>query len=170
MAKRTLPGTTVHIDSAPKAPTRVDGETANSSSASPPVMGVFEVAMVLSTLVDLLSASQSSVVLGSGSENPDPICEGLRRLLKNNTPIFVRRELIPGDPRTVEVFDVRDMIYGRAYVDAILNFRVDNSIPEAGMTCAETISKLGEWVPPSSVTGTFALEDDDGEDEDDDDD
>jgi hypothetical protein len=139
-------------------------------TVSAPVLGTLEAAKVLSTLVDILGSASTSVVLGVKSENSDPICEGLRRILNRNAPLLVQREIIPGDPRTTETFDVRDMVMDNGYAGACLDFRMDSTVPESGMNCDEIIERLGQWKKPISITGTYALETQEGEEEEDEDD
>lgn len=146
----------------------------SKSTASPPVLGKLEAAKVLSVLADILASSSSSVVLGARSKDSDPICEALRRLIYSEAPLLVQREIIPGNPLTTEVFDVRDMITDIAYMQACLEFRTDTSVPESGMTSEEIIERMGQYKKPMSVTGTFSFdaqdeeEDDDADDDDDD--
>jgi len=129
-----------------------------SESATAPVLGMLEMARVLSTLVDIISSTPSSIALGEMSEDSDPICEGLRRLIERKAPLLVQREVVPGHPETIEVFDVRDMVFDSAYAAACLAFRRDTAIPESGMDYNEIVERLGQWRKPISVTGAYSFE------------
>ena len=141
-------------------------------TASASVLGTLEVAKALSVLVDILGAASTSVVLGVKSENSDPICEGLRRILNRQAPLLIQREIVPGNPLTTEVFDIRTMVMDRSYASACLDFRMDSTVPESGMKCDEIIERLGQWKRPVTVSGTYSMEsqDDEGEEDDEGDD
>jgi hypothetical protein len=132
-------------------------------------MGILETSRVLATLTDLLSAASSTVVLGEVSTEQDPICEALRRLIDGKLPLVLQREIVPGNPLTVETFNVNSMIMDRDYAGAILDFRKDTAIPESGMNYQDIISRLGQWKKPTMLTGSYAMENME-EDSDDDDD
>lgn len=138
----------------------------NHGSASPPVLGTLEAAKALSVLVDLLGASSSSVVLGMKSENSDPICEGLSRIINRQAPLLIQREIIPGNPETTESFDIREMVMDSSYARACLDFRLDTMVPESGMRYEDIISRLGQWKSPLAVTGSYvAVDEEDSSDE-----
>ncbi len=156
--KIIVPSEYTDLVNGPKTRSRMPIAMTDQPTASPPVLGILEAAKALSVLVDILEASPSAVVLGEKSEDSDPICEGLRRLLAQEAPLLIQREIIPGDPRTVEVFDIRRMIFDKGYASACLDFRKNSSIPESGMNYNEIISRLGEWKTPINVSGAYALD------------
>jgi len=139
-------------------PESVPSPATGQDTVSAPVLGMPETAKALSVLTDILGAAPASVVLGVKSEDSDPICEALRRILSRQAPLLIQREIVPGDPRTVEVFDIRDMVFDRNYAGACWDFRKDASIPESGEDYNSILDRLGQWKKPISVTGAYTLE------------
>lgn len=113
--------------------------------ASSPVLGVLEVARLLSTLTDIITGSSTSVMLGEKTKDQDPICEALRRIIDRSAPLYVRRELVPGDPDSIEVIDVRNMIFDMNYARAVYDFRRDTAVPEYGVSHSDVIENLHKW-------------------------
>jgi len=110
---------------------------------SAPVARDHEMAHVLSRLTDILSVSETDVIFGTVSKDSDPIIDAIQRLLEDSAPILVRRVLIPGDERTAEIFDIRDMLKDKSYLQSCLDFRMDNMVPESGMSVKEIVDRLG---------------------------
>jgi len=84
----------------------------------------------------------------------------MRRLLAREMPLVLKRTIIPGDPETVELFDVREVLFDERYMEAMLNFREDASIPESGMNYEQILDQTGRLSARGStdVTGTYTLE------------
>lgn len=129
-----------------------------AGQASAPVMGILEMARSTASITDVIASSSSANVLGEPSVYSDPICEGLRRMIEGKAPLFVRRELIPGNSESVEVFDIRDMLFNRSWLEAHLAFRLDIAVPESGIDSSAIVDQLGRWVQdPLRLDGTFAM-------------
>ena len=142
-------------------------ETLRDDSISSPVVGITELARVASTLAHLLESSSSSVVLGKKSKYSDPILETLDRLKNRDAPVMIERTVIPGDPRTKEVFDMRKVLFDVEYLGGCEEFRKDIALPTSDISYDGVVARVGKWTAPFDVTGPVSVtaEDDDVDDD-----
>lgn len=159
-------------ESAPKrSPSRMDAlAIEEEDTASPPIMGHLETARALSAAVDFLASSSSSVVLGTVSQDSDPMREGMRRILAREMPLVMKRTIVPGNLDSIELFDVRGMVFDERYMEGVLNFRKDAAMPESGMTYEKIMERTGDLAAhlPVGIEGTYTTDggDDDDQSED----
>ena len=120
---------------------------------SPFVMRVIELGGPVCILANLLASSSSTSMLGEKFEYTDAICEAWRRILERKAPLIVEREVIPGNPDSKETFNLNDLLLDRDYLQACLDFRLDNALLTSPLETEQLIKEVKQWSKGVNVDG-----------------
>jgi len=112
-------------------------------SISVPVLGLTELAKAAFILTNVIAASPSDIVFGEKREYPnDPILEAYRLILNRKVCMRIERMVVPGEPRSIESFDIRDMVFDMDYLGCIMEFREDNTVLPRGTNVRNLIKEI----------------------------
>lgn len=76
--------------------------------------------------------------------------------MNKESPVMVEREVIPGNSDTRESIKVNDLVCDTAYLEALLRFRMDNSVAASIDQVDELIKQMKEAVSGVSVEGPIS--------------
>lgn len=148
-----------------------DSAIPKSGGMSAPFVGSYELANVAYKVTNLIASTPGNSIFGQPFTSPDPVITFFKLMLERKVPAVLRREIIPGDPDTVECVDIRQVLCDEEILRANLEFKIANtSLLETDdyIGSLKALAKVGE-AGSLEVDGTPYAEEDlvDEADEDD---
>jgi hypothetical protein len=117
---------------------------ASKETMSSPYVGHYELAGVAFTTTNLIAASPEGTIFGQKIKYVDPICSFLDLLLDRKLPMIVKREIIPGNPDTVEPVDIRTCLFDDNFFRGCLEFKRSNSVVAEMDNYTKMVTDLGK--------------------------
>ena len=105
-------------------------------------IGHYELGKLAFTITNLLASCTSNEIFGKKLEYLDPICECLSRLLNRTVPAIIEREVIPGNPDTIDRIDIRKARFDEEYVRECLEYKSSNNVMSKLTDYTQTLWQL----------------------------